>query len=480
MQRMIPTPRRPLAMLLIWCALPAALVLLASEAKAQASVIGTWQGTLLPDSQNLRLIYEIEQTASSGLSGTMSVPAQGAQGIALRDVGFEDGILTMTFAVPGGGSFEGELSKDGTTIDGVFRQAGAEIPLSLQRAAADAAMAAPTRPQEPRGEVPYLAEEVTIDVEDRQLAGTLTRPPKAQFTGVGVVLVAGAGPQDRDGTQRGHRPLLVLADQLTRRGIATIRFDEQGMGASTGEAGMITPSSQALDVRQAVARLAEANGMQMIGVVAHSEGALSALQAMAAEPEIAFAVTLGAPALPGLEALRLRAEAAKRGQLTMAGMQARVVHAMAATMPNETVDVSQLVAAAQAELAELPEGPRAQLEKVFTAETLGQIAAQLQQPWNRASLASAPAQILRAINRPILAIYGSRDQVLDISAHLDAMRAARQDLPGEVAVLDGLNHFFQETGSADRAVGQIEQTLAPVVWEKLVAFVESDIVAQQP
>ena len=50
-----------------------------------------------------------------------------------------------------------------------------------------------------------------------------------------MILITGSGPQDRDETLLGHKPFLVLADDLTRRGIAVLRVDDRGVGSSTGD-----------------------------------------------------------------------------------------------------------------------------------------------------------------------------------------------------------------------------------------------------
>ena len=63
-----------------------------------------------------------------------------------------------------------------------------------------------------------------------KLAGTLTLPPgKGPFPA--VVLLTGSGAQDRDETILGHKPFLVLADYLTRRGVAVLRVDDRGSAA---------------------------------------------------------------------------------------------------------------------------------------------------------------------------------------------------------------------------------------------------------
>src|SRR5690606_17828723 len=107
--------------------------------------------------------------------------------------------------------------------------------LTRQAGAAAEVLAPPARPQTPRPPFPYRAEEVVIDTptEGVRLAGTLT-VPEGGGPFPAVLLITGSGAQDRDETVLGHKPFLVLADALSRRGVAVLRVDDRGVGGSTG------------------------------------------------------------------------------------------------------------------------------------------------------------------------------------------------------------------------------------------------------
>jgi alpha/beta superfamily hydrolase len=133
-----------------------------------------------------------------------------------------------------------------------------------------------------------------------QLAGTLTLPrSKGPFPA--ALLITGSGPQDRNETVLGHRPFLVLADHLTRRGIAVLRFDDRGVGKSTGRFDEATSEDFAADARAGVEYLKTRKEIApgRIGLIGHSEGGLIAPLVAAGSTDIAFIVMMAGPGLTG-------------------------------------------------------------------------------------------------------------------------------------------------------------------------------------
>jgi predicted acyl esterase len=105
--------------------------------------------------------------------------------------------------------------------------------------------------------LPYRAEEVTFTnpaAAGVRLAGTLTLP-KGPGPFPAVVLINGSGATGRDEPNAGHRHFLVLADHLTRQGLAVLRYDKRGVGASPGDVGAATLEDLASDAAGAVAYL---------------------------------------------------------------------------------------------------------------------------------------------------------------------------------------------------------------------------------
>ena len=128
--------------------------------------------------------------------------------------------------------------------EGTWTQGGRALPLTLKRQAQEYTTANiwANRPQRPVGPFPYDSEEVTFEnqADSVTLAGTLTLP-RGTGRHPAVVLISGSGPQDRDQSLMEHKPFLVLADYLTRRGIAVLRYDDRGTAKSTGRFGPPPP-----------------------------------------------------------------------------------------------------------------------------------------------------------------------------------------------------------------------------------------------
>lgn len=147
------------------------------------------------------------------------------------------------------------------------------------------------------------------------LAGTLTLPlGKGPFPA--ILLITGSGLQDRNETILGHKPFLVWADYLTRRGIAVLRVDDRQTGRSTGEVRTATSADFADDVQTGVAFLRSRSDIdgRRIGLMGHSEGAIIAPIVAARDSTISFIVMLAGSGEPGktlmLEQKRLMESAA--------------------------------------------------------------------------------------------------------------------------------------------------------------------------
>jgi len=434
----------------------------AQEALPAGGVVGHWVGTLSVPGMDLRLVFHIQQADSGSLVGTLDSPDQGAYGLQLSTVTKdEDG--SVVFAIASlGGRYDGRMSPDGEEIEGYWGQGGGSFPLSLRRG--DAEAFAPKRPQEPRPPFPYEVVEVGFDGGQAgvRLAGTLTIPV-GDGPHPAVVLITGSGPQDRDEMVFGHRPFLVLADYLTRRGVLVLRYDDRGVGESTGDFGAAATPDFASDARAAVAFLRGRSEVDpgRVGLIGHSEGAVVVPMVVNQGADVAFAVLLAGTGVVGRELLVLQAKAINRasGLPEDAVEERSVIQRRILDIAAEADDDSVAAAQVRTILAEAG----------LTGEAAEAQVRALLSPWMKFFLVYDPIPDLRRMQVPVLLLNGERDTQVPPTENLLPMAAAlremgRPDVTAEV--LPGLNHLFQTsiTGAPSEYAG-IEETFAPSALE---------------
>jgi pimeloyl-ACP methyl ester carboxylesterase len=430
-------------------------MLAAGQLQGQTAPSGRWEGAIVVLGSELGMSVDFT-TGDSGLSATMDIPQQSAKGLPLRQVRYE--APTVHFELLGGPGlavFEGTL--DGDSITGSFSQSGVTGTFYLRPAGA-AKSAVPPPPAEP---VPYLEEEVTFTNGDVTLAGTLTIP-EGQGPFPAVVLITGSGAQNRDEEIFGLRPFRWIADYLTRHGIAVLRYDDRGVGGSSGTIQTATSEDFAQDALAGISLLAKRGDIRpdAIGLVGHSEGGIVAPMAAVRSPSVAFTVLLAGTAVTGEEILYAQGEAILRANGATAEQLRiqREVQEMLfrAVRTNEGWEEAQQIVEQQARaaIAELPEEQRAAIPDLDTfVRTRAQqqlIAVQL--PWFRFFLDFDPATVLEKVNVPVLALFGEKDLQVPPDVNVGPMRAALERAPTKdftIEVIPGANHLFQEavTGS---------------------------------
>src|ERR1017187_9291764 len=433
-----------------------------TRAAKPSELDGAWEG-ILDVGQKLRLVVHLT-TTKDGLAATLDSPDQGATGIAAT-ARREGSVLTFEVASLGA-KYVGAIAKDLSSIDGTFTQGGGSFPLLLKRGTG-AKAEEPRRPQNPVKPYPYRAEDLKYPNKGAgiELAGTLTIPQgKGPFPA--VVLITGSGQQDRDESLMGHKPFLVLSDYLTRKGIVVLRSDDRGAGGSGGDFDKATTADFATDAESAVAYLKTRPEVDphRIGLAGHSEGGVIAPMVAARNGDVAFLVMMAGSGVPGDQIIT--------AQVVALAEAAGVSHEAAAQAGVKQSRILDLVehekdeAAFKEKLAAELNLPPAQLLPVYR---------QLTSPWYRSFLTYDPAPALRKVTCPVLAINGEKDTQVPPKLNLPAIRKALQEGGNqhfEVVELPGLNHLFQhaKTGAVGE-YGQIEETMAPEVLEKIAGWI---------
>ncbi|HEX5182378.1 MAG TPA: alpha/beta fold hydrolase [Allosphingosinicella sp.] len=441
-----------------------------------AGLDGTWAGTITRNSVPLRLILHI-RTTERGTTVSMDSPDQMAYAIPVQGLTRDGRKIAFHIAASGAG-YEGTLADDDRHIAGMLTAPGRPLaPVDFARVQAGAERAPPKRPQTPQTPFPYKAEEVAFDnkVESGvHLAGTLTLPPgKGPFPA--AILITGSGQQDRDETMLGHKPFWIIADYLSRRGIAVLRVDDRGMGGSTGDVAHATSADFATDANAAFAYLRTRKEIRpdAIGFIGHSEGGMIGPIAMATNKQAAFLIMMAGPgtALDRLILSQRRLIGATMGMSETEMDRAEPVLAALFKALASGATYEDGVAAARAVLT-----PEAMIALGAPPTTDRQvILGQFATPWFRYFFRYDPAPNLRAIRVPVLAMNGSRDRQVPPDENLAAIRAALKDnRDATIVELPGLNHLFQtaKTGAVGE-YAEIEETVAPVALDLMAKWINA-------
>jgi fermentation-respiration switch protein FrsA (DUF1100 family) len=448
-------------------------------------IAGTWEGVLSVGPVELRLVLVVKRSSGEFLEGHMVSPDQSPAEYAIGRVDFagERSVLVHVGAV--GTTFAVTLSADGASLEGKFKQAGREFDIVLARVAEVSKL---SRPQEPRGPFPYEIEEVLYEnpAAGVTLAGTLTLP-EGQGPFPAAILITGSGGQDRNEEIFEHKPFWVIADHLTRAGIAVLRVDDRGMGGSSkGEAsGGATSFDFAGDVGAGMDFLQrhERIAPDKIGLIGHSEGGVIAPLVARERNDVAFAVLLAGTGVRGDKLLVMQNAAIMRAS----DIDEETISA--ACSAQERLFAIVLDSALSPQELETRLTRVIQVEEEFQkasaedqAQGLKTALAQLTNPWMVTFIRHDPAAVLRKVRCPVLALNGELDLQVPFKANLDGIAMALEAAENPdftTRAFPGLNHLYQhcETGLIAE-YGKIEETFSVEVLEVMRAWIGERVISR--
>ncbi|MCM1319687.1 MAG: lysophospholipase [Muribaculaceae bacterium] len=400
----------------------ALLVLFGMSANAGVPLAGVWHGILKVGQQQLSLVLHISDDEPPVV--TLDSPDQNAKGIP-AELAFISADSIALHIPQLGVNYSAGARED--KLIGTFSQMGFNLPLTLERG-----QLLRDRPQTPHPPFDYDTREVRFQSLEKgvTLAGTLTLPRKAPNSTPVIIMVTGSGSQNRDEELFDHKPFAVIADWLANNGIASLRYDDRGVGGSVGNPDNATTSDLAKDAEGAI-RFLRNEGYTNIGVYGHSEGGTIAFMTAATdEPTLGpnFIITVGAPALNGKEIL---------------------VDQLHTTYPNATEEERQML--------------------------LNQAATQAGK-WMRFFLDFDPATVISKVKGlPMLIIYGANDTQVRPAINEPVMHQLLDVNPDcKIVVMDGLNHLLQPsvTGMATE-YSTISTTIAPEALDLITEFINA-------
>jgi uncharacterized protein len=346
------------------------------------------------------------------------------------------------------------------------------------------------RPQDVQHPVPYRAEEIRIETRDGVvLAGTLSLPEgRGPFPA--VFLASGSGQQDRDYSNFPwrHKTFGVLADLLTRQGIAVLRLDDRGIGGSSGSYRGATNSdfvSDALSAVDFLRRHPEADSART-GILGHSWGSKVALLAAGTSPAVKYVIMLGGVGLPWADAMAAQRAAVVASNGASAEYQAAVrewflrLQEAALSDPDSSLAVQNVQSVMEAYRPRLeafnapgsPPMPDSVWNQILQIQARAVV-----NRWYLEQLRTDPAEYMTRVKVPVLALTGS----LDTSAPPENLAALSRTLHSSgntrvtVDTVPGINHFMQTVpaGTHPDAMGEIEETVSPMLVERIVAWLTS-------
>lgn len=446
-------------------ALAAILILHVGVAQKELTyVIGTWQGTITTAAGDLGLAFKIKSSGNA-LSTKMDVPAQMAKDIPASATKSRNDSLLIEFGMLRA-KFRGRKTGDTNVISGNWEQNGAVYTLTLKRS--DQVPVIVKRSQEPTKPYAYNEEEISFPNENAKikLAGTFTYP-KNKINCPAVILITGSGPQNRNEEILGHQSFMVLADYLSNRGIAVLRFDDRGVGESSGNFADATSADFASDVEAAMRYLKTRKEIntKSIGLLGHSEGGLIAPMVAARSKETAFIILLAGPGLRGSDLLALQSEALSRAS----GMDETQIKS------NKELNL-KLYAMALSKSSDASDSIAKYLINAGLSEQVAQTqASQLMAPWLQYFLAFDPATSLSKTHCPVLAINGKKDLQVPYQENLEAIALNLKKAGNKkvtVKAYDDLNHLFQHCKTGlPKEYGEIDETISPEVLADVSAWI---------
>ena len=427
---------------------------------------GVFLGTLRLGDQQLRIGITVHTDNEGAYTASLNSIDQGSGEINFDEVKIQDPFIYLMSNA--GIIIEGEYNSDRSKISGEFRQGPYTFALEFERVDY---LPLYNRPQEPQKPYPYLEEEIIYKNEAAgiQLAATLTIP-KGKGPFPAVVLLTGSGAQNRDEEIVGHKPFLVLADYLTRNGIAVLRADDRGIGGSTGDFNSSTTGDFADDGLAGVNVLKSRSEIisSRIGLIGHSEGGMMAPIAATRSDDVAFIVLLAGPGSNLGENVLFQQQymSRKNGASDQyIEIQAKVHKAFNEIARKELAE-DQALQEAKVFYSRLNEDEKYILR--WNENQLASMAGMVMEPWWRYALRYNPEETIGSLKIPVLAFLGEKDQQVPVIINQKELERAIAlgHEKNRLFVVPGVNHLFQRCESGDPSEYiKNEETMSPEVME---------------
>jgi uncharacterized protein len=443
----------------------------------------TWEGKLA----GIRLVLKLSQDSlTRQQKAAYDSPDQGGFDLAVSELKISRDSLKAYSAVIGGG-FSGKFNADRSAIEGAWAQGGRSMPLTLKQTEQVKPL---SRPQTPKAPFPYKEEKLIYFNTDKSIkfGATLTLPASNKPLAV-AILITGSGQEDRDESLFGHKLFWVIADHLSRNGIAVLRVDDRGIGETSGDVYSATSADFAKDVLAGIDYLKTRKELdpKRIGLIGHSEGGMIAPLVANQSTDVAFIVSLAGVGIKGSELLKKQLEdsyiaqgfdggsVSKLNQLTDILIQLNADHSNVEEIKKAFPTAFENWRSVQSDDLLL----KTKLKGEGSDKNIAALASRMFMPWMRYFMQYDPSTTLTKLNMPVLAMNGEKDVQVSATENLAGFQkhltqAGNKDF--KTVSFPGLNHMFQtaSTGSPAEYV-TIEETIAPEVLKVMTDWIKERV-----
>ena len=446
-----------------------------SKYSVQAQIQGTWHSNFQVAGKSLLMDLQIEGVGRDG-SIIVSIPDQPRlKPQTMEDYALFSDSLSFNWKMIGL-TYSAKLQGD--SLVGTMKQSGLSWPAVFYKTI-QVSKEVKGKVQDPKAPFPYSSSEIDIKTGKKiTLAGTFILPEsEKQGAFPLVIMVSGSGAQDRDCEILGHRPFWVLADQLGRNGIASFRYDDRGVGRSTGKFEAATQEDFASDLVRIVQYFHKAYPAANIYIYGHSEGGMTALRAAVQTNavvgiiEAASVGTSGAQVLIDQQYLIPKASGYSEDEC----IWNQKLYAQGAQIALKS-NADEFTAAYATWLNQVWDSiPVKLIDGASKEDVQAQMAAFFNNDWARQFLAFESNNYLEQLNLPFLIINGSMDVQVPAVSNQEGFKKALTKASLEKStfrILEGANHLFQQCKECSMSeYATLAQTIDPQIGEWITSWI---------
>lgn len=435
---------------------------------------GVWHSSFKVAGKSLLMDLDIKGIGRDG-SVTVSIPDQAKmKPEEMTEYAiFQDSLYFKWTRI--GLSFSGKLIHD--SLRGNMQQSGLTWSVTFSRTIQESIAAG--RPQDPTGPFSYSERELEIKNKKVKIAGTFTYPKEGNAAYPIVILVSGSGPQNRNCEIMGHQPFWVLADYLSKNGIGVFRYDDRGIGKSTGTFGTSTETDFTSDVLAILRHFQKEYPGHPLGIYGHSEGGMIGLRAAVNFKDLTFLIEAASVGTNGKDVLidqQYDIPLANGISENMAAWNQRLFDEAAKIALK--MDEKSFHASYEAWLNSVwKEVPDSIKEGKSAAEMSDEMSVFINNAWAREFLNYQAADYLRTVTLPMLVINGKKDIQVRWSEsqhgfkhHMTPETLAKS----KFITYEDLNHLLQPCVKCDiMEYATIETSLSPIVMNDILSWIKS-------